>query len=92
MKYIKCTSIDSEVFDAESDEEAMEKFKEIIKYDIEPAGGRPIKDYFVAKIVGYYAEWSLFPRKQFIVVSKEKMTQDKHTSRTQDETKKRITP
>jgi len=71
MKYIKCTNIDSEVFDADSDEESMEKFKEIIKYDVMGGQGNPIKDYFVARIVGYYSEWNYSPRKEFIVVSRE---------------------
>jgi len=65
-RYIRTTSIDSKTFEADSDEEAIEKFKELIKYE---KNGHAVKDYYLAKIIAIHGEWIEFPR-GFTVVSK----------------------
>jgi len=69
-RYIRATSIDSKTFEASSDEEAIDKFQEMIKYEKD---WMAIKDFYLCKIVAVYGRWNEFP-KGFTVISKETRT------------------
>ena len=80
MRYLRCTNIDTKTVEADSDKEAVEKFKDMIKYEVAGGPGSPIKDYYLCKIVAVHAEWNEFPR-GFTVISNEQTSIDSDNGR-----------
>ena len=54
-------------------EEAIEKFKEMIKFEKE---GRAVKDYYLCEIIAIEGQWGEFPR-GFSIISDKKRNDKK---------------
>jgi hypothetical protein len=55
MRFLLASSIDSDVFDAKSVEEAVEHYKKQLKYR---SGGMACKDQYLCLIIAVHSEWN----------------------------------